>query len=53
MLAIASKIQAGGRKSWPPAPVLRTGRMAEGLQTDGTGLNSQVEDFCPGIQEIS
>jgi hypothetical protein len=33
--------------------LLCAGRTAAGLQTDRTGLNSQVEDFCLSVQEIS
>jgi hypothetical protein len=52
MPAIASEYRAGAQNTaiWI---LLCAGQKAEGLQTDRTGLNSQAEDFCLSVQEIS
>jgi hypothetical protein len=52
MPAIASENRARAQNT-TILTLLCAGRTAEGLQTDRTGLNSQVEDFCLRVQEIS
>ena len=52
MPAIASECRARAQKTTHRS-LLCAARTAEGLQTDCTGLNSQVEDFCLSVQEIS
>ena len=52
MAAIASEYRARAQNT-TLRTLLCAGRTTEGLQTDLTGLNSQVEDFCLSVQEIS